>query len=124
MLPQTPIATRAEALSEMLHTHLGVGGKGFAKRLRRAGRRLPRWARHHGRVIVDAIELEKSPKLARQIDGPAVDRAFHELEHWLAQQDPWAGRKGMALNIAAGVVFVLLVTAVAVIWVLRLRGFV
>ena len=124
MLPQTPIATRAEALSEKLHTHLGVGGKTFRVRLRRAGRRLPRWARRHGKTILNAIELEKSPKLARQIDGPAVDRAFHELEHWITQQDPWAGRKGMALNIAAGVVFVLLVTAVAVLWVLRLRGYV
>lgn len=103
---------------------MGVGGKGFAGRLRRAGRRLPRWARRQGGVIARAVELEQSPKLARQIDHAAVDRAFHELEHWLSQQDPWAGRKGMALNIAAGVVFVLLVTAVAVIWVLRLRGFV
>ncbi|MCR8723003.1 hypothetical protein [Frigidibacter sp. ROC022] len=117
------VNARAEALAEMMEARMGVKGEGFEGKLRRAGRSLPKRLRRAGEQIAQAAQLEKNPKLARRIDYAGVERAAVLIENHLKRIDPFQRRLHKALDILAGQAFNLLVVAVLVLTVLRLRGY-
>lgn len=113
---------RAEKLAQLMEERLGLGGDGFAAKLGRAGRSLPRRIRRDGAVIVEALALQAHPKLSRQIDEARLNRAFTHIERYLRAIDPWERRKGLLLNWLAGLAFSLLVVAGLLIAAMRWRG--
>jgi hypothetical protein len=115
---------KAEALAQLMEDRMGLRGDGFAAKLKRAGRRLPRRIRRDGAVIVEAMALQAHPKLSRQVDEARLDRALTHLDRYLRGIDPWERRKGALLNWLAGIAFSLLVVAALVIAVMRWRGLV
>ena len=115
---------KAEALAQLMEDRLGLRGDGFAAKLKRAGRRLPRRIRRDGAVIVEALALQAHPKLSRRVDEAQLARAVTHLDRFLRSIDPWERRKGAMLNWLAGLAFSLLVVAGLVVVVLRWRGLV
>ena len=117
------ITYQATQLAELMQTRLGVrSGNGFAAKLAKAGRRLPRWARRDGEVIVLAMALESHPKLSRQIDHARVERAVANLSRHLGEVDPVQRRKAKILDLIAGIVFIVFVTIGLVLGVMIWRG--
>lgn len=117
------IAQRAEELSTLLRDRMGVHlGDGFAAKFTKAGRRLPRWARRKGEVILEAMALETHPKLAQQINHAKVNRAFKELRYFLRRQDPKARAKNRILDWITTVAFILFVTGGLILGVMMWQG--
>ena len=116
------IAARTDRLAQLLEERLDVRGKGFDVKLRRAGRLLPRHLRMKGQLLVDATVRADHPRLLRQLDEAALDLAAADLERYLLSIDPWDRRKGIAVNVSAGLLFNLLVLALVVVGVLMWRG--
>jgi len=107
----TFISHQAEQLSALLSERLGVhAGVGFAEKLAKAGRRLPRWARRDGALIVTAMQWETHPMLSRQIDHDRVARAVKNLTRHLGGLDASKRRKNKILDLIASIAFVVCVT--------------
>jgi len=113
---------RTDKLAELMEERLGTRGGGFATKVRRAGRRLPRHLRVEARYLVHARDMEDNPRLARQIDQPRVDRACAALERWLDGLDPKARRRNLLLDWLAANAFNLLMIAALVAAILAWRG--
>ncbi len=113
---------RSAELAELIGTQLRVGGGTLEQKLRRAGRLLPRWARRDAARISAAARLAAHPRLARQIDPVALDKAEARLRRYLCAIDPAERRKTALLQLAGGIVLKLLLVAAVVLVVLRWRG--
>ena len=115
---------QVETASAALHTRLGVGGPTLARRLKRAGRRLPRAVRAAGAEIVAVQAMAENPRLSRLVASERTDAAFATLEAHLKGIDPADRRRGVLLSLAAAVVLDLMIVAALVVAVLVWRGFV
>ena len=124
MLDHKDIATKSLAIREQLEAKLGVKSRDLAQALRRAGRRLPRRVRAQGAVLVDAEQRSGHPKLARQVDGHGVAKAYDQMTAHLRAIDVVDARKGRALSLAGVIAFNLLLVIVAFIIWLWWRGYV
>lgn len=111
-----------DRVSALLREKLGVRGRSFAVRLRRAGRALPTPAQRAGRELIATQALIAHPKLRRQVDEGQVRRALREVQAGLDPIDPRDRRKGLLLGLTGSVVFNLIVVVGAVIVLLRWRG--
>lgn len=114
--PET-INARAARLERGLQEAYGVKAKSLDKALRKTGRRLPRKLRAEAGRIVEAQGMCSNPKLAKRIDGVALDVAEARLSEYLAAIDRADARKGRIISIAATVAFNLLIVIVAfIVW--------
>lgn len=102
------IAARAARLQDGLHRAFGVRGKSLEVALKRTGRRLPRRLRAEARRVVDAQGLGGQPRLMRQVDAAALDRAEARVLDYLGGIDRADRRKGRLLALAGVLVFNLL----------------
>jgi len=105
-----------------LEDRLRLKGGDLADKLARAGRRLPAKVRAAGAELVQAQSLLPVPKLARQLDTRALARAHDTCLRHLQTVNLGLARRNLWLNILASVGFALLVVAVTVLTVVRLRG--
>ena len=103
---------------------LRVRGRSLAVQVRKAGRRLPRAVRRDAVYLVQTIGLVDNPKLARMIDMRRAQLAHRNILAFLEAVDVAAERRGIALQIAASIALVLLVTGLLLLFVLVQRGFV
>lgn len=103
---------------------LRVRGRSLAVQVRKAGRRLPRAVRRDAVYLVQTIGLVDNPKLARMIDMRRAQLAHRNILVFLETVDVAAERRGIALQIAASIALVLLVTGLLLLFVLVQRGFV
>jgi len=103
---------------------LRVRGRSLAVQVRKAGRRLPRAVRRDAVYLVQTIGLVDNPKLARMIDMRRAQLAHRNILAFLETVDVAAERRGIALQIAASIALVLLVTGLLLLFVLVQRGFV
>lgn len=116
VLDQRDIEARQARLSQLLGTQLRVGGKTLEKRVARAGRLLPRWARRDMARILDAARLAGNPKLARMVDIAALDKAEARVTRYLKALDPDEARKTARLRLAGMVVLNLLIVLGLFLW--------
>lgn len=114
---------QADHIAELIEAQLGIRGKGLERKMRKAGRMLPRSMHNQARMILDATRLEHSPKLSRQIDGDRVSKAFGILEKYLSEVDPWDRRKGKIIAFLTTNAFNLIAITAILIFVLLWRGF-
>jgi len=111
-----------EALNAKLQAKLGVRGKTLARRLSRAGRRLPKPVQAAGRVITTSQTLMHDPRLQRMVQDGEVDAAFATVNGHLKGIDRSEDRKDAALGLAGSVVFNLILVVTLVVVVMRWRG--
>lgn len=124
MLDPKDIAAKSLDLRQQLDAKLGVKGRDLPQALRRAGHRLPRRVRAKAAIFAAAEQRVGHPKLARQIDGPAVRAAFGEVSAHLRAIDAVDARRGRILGLAGVVAFnVLLILGAFVTW-MWWRGYV
>jgi len=114
---------QADHIATLLQDRLGIRGKGLNAKLRRAGRLLPRHVRRQGAVLVQAAQMQASPKMARMVDGEAVQKAYRACEDYLSGVDAWDRRKGRIIGILSTSALNLLAVAALFVAVLVWRGF-
>ena len=122
MTDPTTYAARAHDLSETLQARLGVRGRGLERRLRRAGRRLPRHVRRAGQEIVEAGRLMGHPKLSRLVDPAGLDAAFDTVNGHLKGVNRAEARRNALLNLAASIVFNLMVLGLGIALLVQVVG--
>jgi len=98
MIASDTIATRADEIASLIETRLGVRGRGLDKKLKRAGRLMPRWVRREAAQLVQAQRLTGYPKLMMQTDPATLDSAYRKCETWLKSVDPGKRRKDRILS--------------------------
>lgn len=115
-------AEMASELSLLLHQRLGVKGGGLEAKVARAGRRLPARVRRAALEIAEAEKRAENPRLARQVDTRALDRAFAEVAAHLKAVDPAERRKDLILSVLGSIALGLLGLFAAVVAVMVWRG--
>lgn len=124
MLDHKDIAAKSLAIRQQLQTKLAVKSRDLPQALRRAGRRLPRQVRAQAAILAAAEKQVGHPKLARQFDCIAVQKAYANVTAHLRTIDVADARKGRILGIAGVIAFNLLLVMVAFILWLWWRGYV
>lgn len=115
---------RADKISQMLADQLGVRGNTLERKLHKAGRLLPHSVHRDARMLIDAVKLQDSPKLARMVDDASVLMAYDACEKYLSEIDPWVRRKDAIIGFLSTNVLNLLIISGVVVAVLAWRGFV
>lgn len=117
MIDAREFVLRDRALGRVFEAQLGVKSRNLPQALRKAGRRLPRHLRKQGAMILRAQQLAGNPKLARQIDKRALDKAYGAITNHLEAIDVADERKGRWLNFAGIIAANFLIVAAAfVLW--------
>jgi len=116
------LEARARRLARLMEDRLDIGGNGFAAKLAKAGRRLPRHIRSEAEYLQQAIEMQDSPRLVRQIDHDRAERSFATVERYLLGVDAQAERTARALDWLAGNAFNLALVAALVAAIIVWRG--
>jgi hypothetical protein len=124
MMTTQDIAAKEARLLELAKEKFGVRAKTLSRAMKKIGRRVPARLHRQADVLVEAQKLGGHPKLMMQVNGADITKAFDEIVAHLETIDVADRRKGTALNLAAALVFNLLVVVVLVILVLRWQGLV
>jgi len=122
MIDPKPFQDKTDDLAHLLQERLGIRGKTFSVKFRRAGRLLPRFARKAGVEVAQAETMMAHPRLAALVDADKFARAATILGDHLKDIDPKERRKTRALHLAASIVFNLALLGVAVYAVLWAVG--
>ena len=114
---------RVDRLSELLESQLGIRGKTLRGKLRRAGRLLPKYVHRNAEIVEQAVLLQDSPKLSRQIDDKRVITAYNACEKYLTDIDASDRKWGHAISFLSTNALNLLIVAMMTMGVLVWRGF-
>lgn len=112
-----------DKVAQLLEQKLGIRGSGLEAKVTRAGRRLPRHLRAEAEYLMLALRMQATPRLAKQIDWPRLERGVAELERYLKGIDAWDRRRGVIVAWLAGNALNLIIVAALVAAVLAWRGF-
>lgn len=115
---------RSARLARLIEKQMGVRGRGLDAKVRRAGRRLPRWVHRSAMQIVEAERMAAHPKLRKLVSTPGLDQAFRSCEAWLKSHNRAALRRSFWLNVLASTAFNVIVVAVLFGVTLKLTGLV
>lgn len=123
MSDRKPFDKNLNALNAGLTSKLGLGKRReAASNLRRARHRLPRHMRADADKILRAEEALTHPKLARIANTGGLDGSFKKLNSHLKTIDLADERRGARINLAAGLVFKLLLLIGVCVLVLAWQG--
>jgi hypothetical protein len=114
MIDPKPFQDKTAELAQLLDERLGIRGKTFAMKLRRAGRELPRFARRAGGEVSQAEAMMGHPRLAALVDADRFARAATVLGDHLKDIDPKERRKTKALHRLASIVINLALLGIAI----------
>ncbi|MFN3281796.1 MAG: hypothetical protein ACK40I_09035 [Tabrizicola sp.] len=117
------IQQMADRVAQLMEERLGLGGKGLAAKMKRAGRLLPRKVRDAGRVLAVAAQKAQNPKLLGQIDMGEVTEAYDVCLRHLIAIDPLSRRRNLFAGMIGSVGFGVLVLALAIFGFLAWRGY-
>ncbi|MCM2561590.1 hypothetical protein M8756_05220 [Lutimaribacter sp. EGI FJ00015] len=118
------LARKTAHLNTLLEQKLGLRKGGLAARANRAGRDLPAWVRRNLQQLAEAETMASHPKLARMLDGQALEKAYTAAAAHLADIDPRERRKDRLLGLLGGLAFNMLLFAALVLALLRWQGFI
>ena len=122
MIDPTSLDSDIAKLESLLQERLGVRGPSFEARLKRAGRRLPRFARRAGDRIAKARILLGNPRLARLVDKPGTMHSIAILRGHLETINAGERRKSLILGLLGSMVFNLLALVLLILVLLRWQG--
>ncbi len=118
------IQQMVERVSRLMEERLAVRGATLTDKLRKGGRLLPRKVRAAAMRLGVAGAHVQNPRLLLQIDEAVVSRDYDICVRHLTAVNAGAGMRRMLGSMVAQVAFGLLMLGVAVIAVLKWRGFV
>ena len=118
------IQQMANRVASLMDERLGVGGADLTAKLKKGGRLLPHKVRVAAGKLAKAADMAKNPKLLMQLDEGEVAEAYDLCVRHLGSIDRKERRIGALVGFLASVALGILVLAVAVLVVLRWRGFV
>ncbi|MGH1453504.1 MAG: hypothetical protein ACRBBV_10065 [Paracoccaceae bacterium] len=123
MITQQEIDELSDQISQAMDHKLGLRRGTLARRLRRAGRRLPKRVRQHIQRLIEAQKISGNQHLIHQVDANALRAGQAESLSYINSIDPRDRRIGAMLGIAGGLVFnlILLVLALTAIWLVAHR---
>ena len=111
-------------LETLLEEKFGVSRGPFEKRIAKPGRMLPRWVRRDLGTVAETRKLMGHPKIGRQLDLAAAEKAATRATSWLKSVDVAERRKTRILHLTGAIALNVLLVFAALIAVLRWRGFV
>jgi hypothetical protein len=117
------IQQMADRVAQLLEERLGLGGKGLAAKLKRAGRTLPRKVRDAGKLLAAAAQKAQNPKLLGQIDMGEVTEAYDVCVKHLLAIDPVARKRNLFAGMVGSVGFGILALVIALAVLLAWRGY-
>ena len=118
------IQQMANRVASLMDERLGVGGADLTAKLKKGGRLLPHKVRVAAGKLAKAADMAKNPKLLMQLDEGELAEAYDLCVRHLGSIDRKERRIGALVGFLASVALGILVLAVAVLVVLRWRGFV
>ncbi len=113
MSEQIPYEEMTGALVEGLRAKLGVRARSLEAALAKARHRLPRRVYRQAMTLVAAGPMAGHPKLRQMLDMDALGAAAETVHSHLETIDPSDRRKGFWLGALGGLVFNLILMAVA-----------
>lgn len=116
------IESQADSLRTLLGNRLGLRRGSLARRVAKAGRRLPTGIRNDISAVAEAEAMARHPKLGRRMDPKVTSGAYERAATFLRAIDVKDRRKGMILSILGSVAFNILAVITLLIIVLRWRG--
>jgi hypothetical protein len=117
------IQQMADRVAQLLEERLGLGGKGLAAKMKRAGRMLPRKVREAGKQLAVSAQKAQNPKLLGQIDMGDVTEAYDVCLKHLIAIDPVDRKRGYLAGMIGSVAFGVLVLFIAIAVFLSWRGY-
>ncbi|MCA3437536.1 MAG: hypothetical protein LW703_06340 [Rhodobacter sp.] len=117
------IQQMADRVAQLLKERLGLGGKGLAAKMKRAGRLLPRKVRDAGKQLAVSAQKAQNPKLLGQIDMGEVTEAYDVCLKHLIAIDPVDRKRGLLAGMIGSVAFGVLVLMIAIAVLLAWRGY-
>ena len=118
------IDQQAERLRTLLRSRFGLRHGTLARRVAKAGRRLPTGIRNDISAVAEAEAMAQHPKIGRRMDPKVTEPAFERATRFLEAIDVKDRRKGVILSILGSVAFNILAVITLLIIVLRWRGLV
>jgi hypothetical protein len=118
------IQQMVERVSALMEERLAVRGATLTDKLRKGGRILPRRVRAAAGRLGKAGTYAQNPKLLLQVDEIAVAKDYDICVRHLTAINAGAGLRRVLGSMVTSVAFGLLMLGVAVIAVLRWRGFI
>lgn len=116
------IKSNADALRSLLAKRLGLKRGSLAKRAAKAARMLPSGVCHDIKIVAEAEQMARNPKLAIRLDPNATKSAYDRAATHLKAIDVADRRKGIALSVMGSMAFNFLAAITLFIVVLRWRG--
>lgn len=116
------IDAQIDGLKDLLASRLGLKRGTLARRVARAGRRLPAGIRNDIAAVAEAENMVHHPRLARRIDPKMTHGAYERAATFLRAIDVKDRRKGVILSILGSIAFNILAVFTLLIVVLRWRG--
>ncbi|WP_226779423.1 hypothetical protein [Oceaniglobus trochenteri] len=114
---------QAQDIADLIGARLGIGGQGLERKVRRAGRLLPRRIRREAGVLIEGAKLSAHPKLSRMVDPAAQKQAYRDCKRFLEQIDGSERIIRFVLGIVTANAFNFLAVSAALIAVLVWRGY-
>ena len=118
------IQQMTERVSALMEERLAVRGATLADKLRKGGRLMPRRVRAAAGRLAKAGSYAQNPKLLLQVDEGEVSKDYDICVRHLTAINAGAGLRRMLGSIVTSIAFGLLVIGIAVVAVLKWRGFV
>lgn len=109
-------------VGRLLEQRLGARGKDLRAKLAARSRALPRAVRRSVLVLAVAQERAGAPKMLRQMDPAAIQKAYDTAVGYLQPLGAGARVRGLLLSISASAMFAVIVTVVAVLGFITWRG--
>jgi len=123
MITSEEFETRSAALRAGLRAKLAVRSTSLPQALSRSRRLLPKHVRAAGPVLIEARHKLEHPKIARQVDGAEINKAFTTIEAHLADIDPKERRKDARLRWLAVLIVNIALLVLLMIMLARWQGY-
>ncbi|MHA6325238.1 hypothetical protein [Roseivivax sp. CAU 1753] len=124
MMQDAKLGQQIARLETLMSDKFGASRGRLDRRVIKAGRLVPKGVRRDLDRVARAQAMAGNPKLARQLDAPAIRAAARRAEDWLASVDVADRRRGAVLGGLGALAFNLIVLFVLALVVLRWRGFI
>jgi predicted nucleic acid-binding Zn ribbon protein len=123
-MPPATISQMIHTIEALLETRLAATGRDLRAKVASVRRRLPARVRKQADVLVQMHKRLENPKLALKTDPSAAAPAFTVCRDYLEGIKPHKMRRRKRSALIAGIAFKILVVLIALLVVLRWRGFV
>jgi hypothetical protein len=116
------IDAQAQSLKDLLAKRLGLRRGSLARRVAKAGRRLPNGVRNDITTVAEAENMAQNPRLGTRLDPKMTHGAYERAAAFLRSIDVKDRRKGVILSILGSIALNFLAVITLLIIVLRWRG--